>query len=419
MKMWIYVVRRAALVVPIIIGVMTITFVLVNALGPVQQITSAFGPPPPHGTIKTYDPTIPCSEIHPNATGMCANPLYELHASQLGLNKPIFVQWGIYLYRSLTFQWGYTANFSSSTKSTFFGSVIRGKPVTEVFSWVLPYTLELAVLSLVIILAVALPLGRLSAVNRNRAVDQGSRILSFSGYAFPAFLLASLAVLAFVLAVGAGTLVHSPWCPSGETTYSEITGSWPSVLETGACSYPGAVASAFGFPAWLSYGVISHPTGFPTVDALIHGDYWLALDTLARMILPALIIAFGTIAVLLRYVRNSMLEVMNMDYVRSARSKGVPESTVIKRHVGRNSMGATLTVLGLLFAAFLAGFPVIEDVFQLNGIGLMITYSVLGQQGFDFGIIFGSVLLFTLLVVAANLIVDVLYAYLDPRVRLG
>lgn len=419
MKMWIYVVRRAALVVPIIIGVMTITFVLTTALGPTQQIQSAFGPPPTHGAIKNYNPTIPCSLLNSSQSGTCPNPLYEKRAAELGLDKPAIVQWGIYMYRSLTFHWGYTANFSSTTKSTFFGSTIRGHPVTEVFSWVLPYTIELAVISLSIILAVALPLGKMAAVYRNRAVDQGARVLSFSGFAFPAFLLASLVVLALVLSIGAGSLVHAPWCTSGETAYNEVTGSWPTVQVAGSCAYAGGTAVAFGYPSWLTAGVISHPTGFPTIDALIHGQYWLALDTLLRMILPALIIAYGTVAILLRYVRNSMLETMNLDYIRTARAKGVPESVVINRHAGRNSLNATITILGLLFAAFLSGFPVIEDVFQLNGIGLLITFAVLGQQGFDFGIIFGSVLLFTLLVVAANLIVDILYAYLDPRVRLG
>jgi len=100
------------------------------------------------------------------------------------------------------------------------------------------------------------------------------------------------------------------------------------VLSPGSCSYPGADPSNFGYPGWLYLGVVSHPTGFPTVDAIIHGDGWLALDTVLRMILPALVIAYGSIAILLRFVRNSMLEVMNLDFVRTARAKGVSESSV-------------------------------------------------------------------------------------------
>lgn len=420
MRMWIYVVRRVALIVPIIIGVMTITFVLVNALGQTAQIQAAFGNPPVHGTIHTYDPTIPCSDITPGANGTCANPLYEKYASVLGLNKPIFEQWGIYIYRSMTFQWGDVANFSTAVKATPLGGLIKGKPVASVLSWLLPYTIELALLSLAVILAVAIPLGNLSAVYRNRPVDQASRVMSFSGYALPAFLLGSLIVLGIILALGTGHFLYTPWCSTGETGLQEITGSWPSVQQFGSCGYAGGLATNYGYPGWLTAGVISHPTGFPTIDALIHGQGWLALDTILRMLLPAMIIAFGTIAILLRFVRNSMLEVMNLDFIRTARSKGVPESTVIRRHAGRNSMNVTITVLGLLFAFFLGGFPVIEDVFSLNGVGLIITYSVQSSGGgYDFGLIFGSVLLFTFLVVAANLIVDILYAYLDPRVRLG
>ena len=419
MRMWIYVVRRLALVVPIVIGVMTITFVLVSALGPEQQMYSDFGPPPTHGVIKTYDPTISCGLIHPGQNGTCPNPLYQRYAHELGLDQPVFVQWGIYIYRSLTFLWGYVANHSTAAQYTPLGSMIKGQPVASVLSWVLPYTIELALLSLAMILAIAIPLGNLAAVYRNRPIDQASRVFSFSGFALPAFLLGAFAVFAVVIGLGAGAFIHTPWCPSGETSLAEVTGSWPSVSQFGACSYPGGTIANSGYPPWLTSGVISHPTGFPTVDALLHGAWWLALDTVVRLILPALIITFGIVAILLRFVRNSMLEVMNLDYIRTARSKGVPESTVISRHAGRNSMNVTITVLGLLFASFLGGFPVIEDVFQLNGVGLLVTYAVLPTGGYDFGLIFGSVLLFTFLVVAANLIVDALYAYLDPRVRLG
>ena len=421
MQLWVYIVRRAALVVPVIIGVMTITFVLVTSLGPIQIITAYYGPPPSHGNIRTYDPYIPCKDITPGLNGTCKNPIYWNYAHALGLDQPIIVQWGYYIYHSLTFQWGTTSARNPTVGPI--GAMLKtcpgGCPVISVLSWVLPYTIELALLSLAIIISVAIPLGNLSAVYRNRPVDQASRVMSFSGFAFPAFLLGSLVVLAVVLLLGTTTLIHTPWCPPGETALQEVQGSWPSTTSFGSCAYPGASFGVnSGYSPWLSQGVISHPTGFPTVDALLNGAPWLALDTLVRIILPALIIAFGSIAILLRFVRNSMLEVMNLDYIRTARSKGVPESTVIRRHAGRNSMNVTITVLGLTFAFFIGGFPVIEDVFQLNGVGLLITYAVI-PGGYDFGLIFGSVLLFTFLVVAANLIVDVLYAYLDPRVRLG
>ncbi len=173
------------------------------------------------------------------------------------------------------------------------------------------------------------------------------------------------------------------------------------------------------YPAWVANGIHSTPTGFVTVDALLHHDDWLALDTVLRILLPALLIAYGTVAGLLRFVRNSMLEVMNLDFVRTARAGGVPEPVVVHRHAGRNSLNVTVTVLGLTFAGFLGGFPIIEDVFQLNGVGAMLAYAANPAPALDFATIFGSTLLFTFIIVAANLVVDVVYAWLDPRVRLG
>jgi peptide/nickel transport system permease protein len=394
MRMWVYIVRRLMLLIPIIIGVMTITFILVNALPPADQMEARFGCTP-HAC--NYSP---------------GTALYNRSAALLGLNQPVFVRWGIYMENSLSFNWGSVSAHSSVGKSVI-GSTLIGVPVTTVFADLLPYTIELAALSLIIILIISIPIGNLSAVYRNRPIDQASRVMSFSGYALPAFLLGSLVLIGIVLVIGSATGYQtvSPWCPSGETTYLEFFGSWP----TSTC-FTGAA-----YPAWLGASAVhSTPTGFPTLDALIHGDYWLALDTIIRMILPALVIAFGTIATLLRFVRNSMLEVMNLDFVRTARAKGVPESTVISRHAGRNSLNVTITVLGLTFAFFLGGFPIIETVFNLNGVGYILAIAVDNvQYPFDFAIIFGSVLLFTYLVVFANLIVDVLYAYLDPRVRLG
>jgi peptide/nickel transport system permease protein len=402
MRMWIYIVRRLLLVIPIVVGVMTITFALVSALPIQDRLISAFGAPPKNAPCG-YAPECPCPVLHINKTGNCPNPLYVRDVHKLGLDQPIMVQWGLYIEKSLTFQWGYVDNHSGASSSD---SLIQGQSVTTVLSWLLPYTLELAIFSLIIILIVSIPLGNLSAVYRNRPIDQASRVISFSGYALPGFLLGTLLLMVFVISLGPSFSGIDPTCKT-QSFYQFFSGSWPSQ----SC-FPNQT-----YPNWLGSGVISGPTGFPTVDALIHGQAWLSLDTIIRMVLPALVIAYGTIAGLLRFVRNSMLEVMNLDFVRTARSKGVPESVVISKHAGRNSLNVTITVLGLTFAFFIGGFPVVETIFDLNGVGRMFVQALLAP--YDFGLIFGSTLLFTFLVVFANIIVDVLYAYLDPRVRLG
>jgi peptide/nickel transport system permease protein len=173
----------------------------------------------------------------------------------------------------------------------------------------------------------------------------------------------------------------------------------------------------------------TRPTGLPLLDAAIYaatnpgppGDpsyYWnITGSAFLRILLPAIVIAYGSIAAVLRFVRNSMLEVMNQDFVRTARAKGVSEKRVVRRHAGRNSLNATITVLGLTFAGFMQGFAITELVFQLYGVGRLFTFALLPQ--IDPGVLTASTLMFTIMVVIANLIVDVAYGYLDPRVRLS
>jgi ABC-type dipeptide/oligopeptide/nickel transport system permease component len=431
MQMWVYIVRRILLVIPVLMGVTTITFVCFQALPIQSELIAYFGSPGPHNPCG-YQPTCECAVQDPLSVNnqnntcqclgtttyvrpdaFCANPTYQHYIQALGLNKPVIVQWGSYIVRSFTFQWGNVSNHSyAATQFPTF----EGKPVAKVLSELLPYTLELAMFSLAIILLVSIPLGNASAVNRNRPIDQFARVMSFSGFALPAFLLGSFVITAttLILLPHTGFTVSTPWCRAGEALNDEFQYSWPQAK---ACY--GTLPFGKDWPVWMTNGIHTTPTGWPTIDAFYNGAYWLGLDSIIRMILPALVIAYGTIAGLLRFVRNSMLEVMNLDYVRTARAKGVPEKVVTSRHAGRNSLNVTITVLGLTFAAFVGGFPVIESVFDLNGVGRILAYAVIPQPSLDYAIIFGSTLLFTFLVVAANIIVDVLYAYLDPRVRLG
>jgi peptide/nickel transport system permease protein len=395
MKMWIYIVRRALLLIPVIIGVMTVTFAIISAISVNDKLVSYIGP------SKTgYSPQVPCAEVGIQQPGLCSNPAYARGVDQLGLNQPIYVQWAKYIYNSLTLNWGSTD--ARSYASETFG--VGGLPITTVLGYYLPYTLELAALSLFIILLLAIPIGNYSAVYRNRPLDQGARVMSFSGFALPGFLLAVLLLFLATYLSGGSSVT---FCNHQADAFDLWSGSWPQQ----AC-FPGST-----YPSWIGAHLQTSPTGFPTLDALINGDPTMAWQSFYRMIIPALVIAYGAIAGILRFVRNSMLEVMNLDFIRTARAKGVAESTVISRHAGRNSLNVTITVLGLTFAGFIGGFAVIETVFNLRGIGLLLATSI--QQPYDFGLIFGTTLLFTIIVVAANIIVDVLYAFLDPRVRLG
>jgi ABC-type dipeptide/oligopeptide/nickel transport system permease component len=406
--MWIYIVRRLLLLIVIVIGVMTITFALVSAVPIQERLTSYLGPPP-RGLPGGYSPyLVPGQGSCPlNSTSNCVNPYYHYAIGKLGLTQPVYVQWGIWMYDSFTFQWGYVDNHSGAAAAF---PAAAGQPVLTVLGWFLPYSLELGVVALIVLFA-SIPIGMAAAARRNRPFDQSVRVLSFSGLAFPDFLLGSLLLLGVVVWFGVLNHWQSYGCP-GFATYFDVFGSWPP---PGCFAHP--VQSNYGYPSWLINGYISTPTGFPTIDALLHGQYELAGDTLFRMLLPAIVVAYDSVGFLLRFVRNSMLEVMNLDYVRTARAKGVPEKVVLRRHAGRNSMNVTLTILGLTIAGFLGGFPVIELIFGLHGVGYILAVSV--TYPIDFGLTFGSTILFTFIIVIANLVVDVLYAYLDPRVRLG
>ncbi|MGA7924291.1 MAG: ABC transporter permease [Thermoplasmata archaeon] len=406
MKMSVYIIRRVLLLIPVLIGVMTITFAIISALPTEDRLAAYFGVHPLPGGGNPYSPTIPCTSIGINQPGNCSNPIYHRDINQLGLNQPLPVQWAVYMGNIFTLHWGTTNPSSQATKEL---PLPPNAPVTEVLGWYLPFTLELAFLALAIIMVIAIPLGNYSAVYRNRPIDQTTRIVSFSGFALPTFLLGTLLLIAFTF-IGGGFI---PQCNGTSTTFAQFYGSWPA-----ASCLPGNPAV---LPPFVHQWQNTGPTGFPTIDALLYGGatgWYLAGDSIFRMLLPALTIAFGGVAVILRYVRNSMLEVMNFDFVRTARAKGVPEAQVIRRHAGRNSLNVTITVLGLTFAFFIAGFPVIEILYHLHGVGLIFAYSV-QQPTPDFGLIFGTTLLFTIVVVIANIVVDVLYAYLDPRVRLG
>jgi peptide/nickel transport system permease protein len=405
-RLSVYLLRRFLLLIPVILGVVTVTFVLFSSIPIPVRLAAEFGSPSPRNPW-IYSPTSPCPP--PHVTQYCYNPTYYRYLNRSGFAQPVPLQWARYVENIFTLHWGYVDN-SSSVANVLPG--IGGLPVTTVLGWFLPYTLELVGVAMALLLVIAIPLGRIAAANRNRPVDQTARAISFAGFAMPTYLLGSLLLVVAVIAVGSrtGYFSASPWCPMGEDTWAEFTGSWPSTLCFVGNQYP----------SWISLGVATHPTGFPTVDAFLNGAPWLGVDSLLRILLPAVVIAFAHLGLLLRYVRNSTLEVMNLDYIRAARADGVPERTILRRHAGRNSMTMTVTVLAVSFATFFGWLPIAEFLFRINGVGLAVALAAQPSAGgIDFAMITGATLVLTFMVVIANVIADLIVAYLDPRVRLG
>ncbi|MGE0733992.1 MAG: ABC transporter permease [Alphaproteobacteria bacterium] len=228
------------------------------------------------------------------------------------------------------------------------------RPVAQEIGVRLELSLQLAVMATIIAIAIAIPLGTLSALFKDRWIDYVIRIVTIAGLAVPSFWLGMLIVLGLLYGFG--------WLP------------------------PVTFTSFFVDPA----------------------------ANLAQLIWPALAVGYRYAAVVARMVRSSIVEVMKEDYIRTARAKGVYEKSVVMRHAMRNALLPAITVIGLEFAFLIGGLVVTEQVFNLNGIGMLFVQSVSKN---DFVMIQGMVLMLALIFVAVNLIVDLLYAALDPRIR--
>ena len=362
MRIHIYIIRRLLILIPTLVGVTLITFALTHAQGP-------------NAALLPY--------CNPKA-GACdiSNPHYASLVAYLHLLDPLPVQYLYYLLALLQGNWGMSA-----------APPLNGAPVTQYIIVLVPSTIELAITATILALILGIPTGTLSAIKKDKVPDHITRVVALSGYSIPAFWLAIL------LQIFANSFL--PGWP--------ISGMYDPLLITPSSS-PWAYTTIGGVPQ-----VFSSPTHFFLVDAALNADWPIFWDALRHIILPTLTLAFGVFGVILRMVRSGMVDAMNQDYVRTAYAKGLPEGLVIRKHIRRNALLPVTTVVGLLFAGLLGGVVLVEDVFQWPGIGLWATDAVLG---YDYGGGMGTTLLFALFLMLANLVVDVVYAYLDPRISL-
>ncbi len=284
-----------------------------------------------------------------------------------GLNKPMPVQYWIWLKQVLHGNLGY----SETAKM----------PVSDAIRAFFPATFELTLVSFIPILFFGIYFGTLSAVKKDKLLDQITRIVAITGYSLPSFVLGL-----FLLMIFYG---HFQIFPPGR--YS---------LDVDLLVHSAS---------------FHHYTGLLTLDALLNGDFAAALDIFSHMVLPAITLIYISVALLLRITRSSMLEELGKDYVRTARAKGLPESVVIKKHARRNALIPVVTLSSLLFIGLLSGVVITETIFDFPGIG---RWSVIAAQQLDVPGVMGSTLLSAFLFVTANMISDILYAFVDPRIRL-
>jgi len=340
------------LVIPTVIGTTIIVFLLTHAGGNNLIIAAYLNPRIPYAVQK-------------------AALIKEFH-----LNQPLYIQYLYFINGILHGNWGYTRT-----------SIFSG-PVTTAISIYFPNTIQLAIVAFIIAMAVGIPLGTIAAVRKDTWIDQVTRVIAFIGISLPIFWLAQL------LQTYLGT-------PQGIKIFP----------------VEGTISSKYlsGIPWINSYGV-SSPTHIMIIDALIHGNFPIFASAVDHVILPAVTLAFFTLAAIMRYMRNSTVEVLNQDYVKFARAKGIAEPRVIRKYARRNSMIPVITISGLIFASLLGGAVITETVYGYPGIGY---WTVQALLSLDAGGILGATLLFSFTIIAANLIVDVIYAFVDPRIRLG
>jgi peptide/nickel transport system permease protein len=281
---------------------------------------------------------------------------------QYGLDEPVYVQYWKYVQRTVRF------DFGVSTSSR--------RPVTEELSQRFPATIELAIAAMLFSVVFGIPLGFIAGKRYGTWLDHSSLLASLIGISIPIFFLAIL--LKYIFAVKLGLL----------PTVGRI-----SVLIN-----------------------IDHPTNFYLLDAIIAGDPEAFWDVSEHLILPA--IALGTIplAIIARITRAAVLDVQNEDYVRTARAKGLPPGVVDRRHILRNALLPVTTIIGLQTGLLLSGAVLTETVFAWPGMG---TWLVSAIDNRDFPVLQGGILFVALVFVLVNLLVDVSYAFINPRIRLS
>ena len=354
-----YIVQRILAALPVLLGILFVTFAMARLL-----------------------PGDPCVAI----LGEKANEVTcGAFNTRYGLDKPIPTQFAIYLRDVLTGDLGMSFRY--------------GQPITRMISERLAVTLELALSAMIVAVIGGMTLGIISAKNHGSGVDVGTMVGANLGVSVPVFVLGLF--MAYVFAI---LLKDTPFAlpPSGRLSAGM---SVPSIAQE--------LNLTEGQPL---FRIAQFFTNLYFFNAIIHLDGKLFVDSFKHMLLPA--IALGTIpmALIARMTRSSLLEVLGQDYTRTARAKGLTERTVLLRHALRNAMLPVVTIIGLTLGFLLSGAVLTETIFGFSGMGRALFDGITAR---DYAVIQGFTLVIAIMFLFINLAVDILYGFLDPRIRLA
>ena len=357
--MFAFIVRRLLLLFPVLIGILVVTF-----------------------TITRMIPGDPCDAMLGEKATKAKCKIFQQH---YGLDKSIPEQF-----------LRYTLNVAQGD----FGTAIRDRrPVTDLIAERLPLTIELTVIATVFASTVGILLGVVAALNRNSAADTATMVFANIGVSMPIFWLGLLLAYFFSL-----TLKDTPFFIPPSSRLSPGVSIIPLAKVWG-------LQNLKGFQRFMLMLV----SNSAILNALLTGNTKLLKDALWHLILPALAVGTISLSVIARMTRSSLLDVLGEDYVRTARSKGLRERLIIYRHALRNALIPIVTIIGLQIGSLLSGAVLTETIFGLPGVGSRAVEAILSR---DYPIIQGFSVLVAVIYVFTNLIVDISYAYLDPRIRL-
>ena len=355
-----YIARRVVLAIPVLIGILFITFLL-NRLSPGDPCRAMLGE---------------------KATDEICDAFFKRY----GLDQPLVTQFGYYLGRIITGDLGDSMRF--------------GRPVTDMLMERLPVTIELALLSLLVATIAGMILGVIAAYWQNSPIDLFTMIFANLGVSIPVFVLGLLSAYLFAVVLKDTPLALPP---SGRLT-------------AGVRVQPIAVAWSLENLSGPLRGLLDFFSQMYVINGAVTLNWKLFSDAARHLILPVIVLSTIPMSVIARMTRSSLLEVMNLDYMRTARAKGLNERHVVFRHAMRNALLPVVTVVGLSLGGLLSGAVLTETIFGLTGVGRTMFDAISSR---DYGVIQGFTIVIAFTYVAVNLLVDISYAVLDPRIRLS